>query len=197
VADAMLRDVHPAMFVLLGYPGTGKYTVAKQLVRALEERGETARLLDNHRSANVLFDLIIEAAGRSQLPAGIFPRVRMINTAILETVEHLSPPEWSFVFTYFVPAGSDTAHVDDVARVAAARNATYLPVVLTCDPGELARRVPRTDRAERQKLTDPARVPGMLAEGMYEPQGAFRLDVTTTTPDVAALAILEHLEGLA
>src|SRR4051812_18502407 len=108
----MLRDVRPAMYVLLGFPGTGKYTVAKRLVAATEQRGETVRLLDNHRSANVLFDLIAEADGSSQLPSGIFPRVRMINTAILETVEHLSPPDWSFVFTYFVPRGMSTSHID-------------------------------------------------------------------------------------
>ena len=42
----------PAIYQLLGYPGTGKYTVARALVDQLEAGGATVRLIDNHLVAN-------------------------------------------------------------------------------------------------------------------------------------------------
>ncbi len=39
------------MIQLLGYPGVGKYTVGCHLRNAMSSRGQTVRLLDNHRTA--------------------------------------------------------------------------------------------------------------------------------------------------
>jgi adenylylsulfate kinase-like enzyme len=44
----------PAVYQLLGFPGTGKYTVAQAIVGQLADRGEPAALLDNHATANLL-----------------------------------------------------------------------------------------------------------------------------------------------
>lgn len=47
-----------AVYQLLAFPGTGKYTIAVEIVRQLTERGEHAVLLDNHATANLVGQLV-------------------------------------------------------------------------------------------------------------------------------------------
>ena len=47
------------VFVLLGYPGTGKYTVAHALARELGRRGRRAQVVDNHFVNNPVFEVIL------------------------------------------------------------------------------------------------------------------------------------------
>ena len=58
---------------LLGYPGTGKYTVAKELVRAMEADGRTTRLLDNHASGNLILSLVPKPT--HGIPAPVMDRI--------------------------------------------------------------------------------------------------------------------------
>jgi len=53
-----LSSPRPAVYQFLGFPGTGKFTVATELVRQLNVAGHTAKLLDNHLTANLIFDLV-------------------------------------------------------------------------------------------------------------------------------------------
>jgi Cdc6-like AAA superfamily ATPase len=95
--------VRSAIILVLGYPGTGKFTVAKGLVSTLST-GAPARLIDNHVAANILFDLIAEADGRSVLPPAVLDNVREINLVIARTIDELSPLNCRSVVTF-------TAHV--------------------------------------------------------------------------------------
>ncbi len=45
--------VHPS-----GYPGAGKYTVAKQLARVAERAGQRVDVIDNHHTSNVIFAVL-------------------------------------------------------------------------------------------------------------------------------------------
>jgi thymidylate kinase len=85
----------PAIYLLTGLPGTGKYTVARALERALAKEGEEVRLVDNHYLCNPIFGLIAED-GMTQLPGAVWERVDEISEAVLRTIETLSPAEWSF-----------------------------------------------------------------------------------------------------
>ena len=48
----------PAVYQLFGYPGTGKLTIAQEIVRLLAERGEPCARLDNHATHNLVWQLI-------------------------------------------------------------------------------------------------------------------------------------------
>jgi hypothetical protein len=189
--------MQPACYLLLGSPGTGKYTVAQELVTQLRERGEEVRLLDNHRVANVLFDLIAEADGRSRLPASIFERVREMNLTVLRTIDELSPRDWSFVFTHhLVDTEDNRAYVAELAGIARDRDARFVPVILMCELGALAERIPRPDRRDRQKLVDVDRGLAMTRDPIVRPESALELDVTTLPPVVAAGEIIAHADRL-
>jgi adenylylsulfate kinase-like enzyme len=69
--------VRSCLYSLTGYPGTGKYTIAKELVRRLEERGETARLVDNHTVGDPILGLI-PISRETPVPPEIWERVRAV-----------------------------------------------------------------------------------------------------------------------
>lgn len=193
-----MPTVQPGILVLLGRPGSGKYTVGRGVVAELAARGRTARLVDNHTMANVVFDLIAEADGSSVLPASIFDRVREINDAVIRTIEELSAPSWWFVFTHYLTDNAgNRAYLDRLARLAAQRGGSFLPVVLACDAGELERRLPAEDRRARKKLTDTGRLTALLQEPLLVPPEALTIDVTTSVPSAVASQIVDAaLEGL-
>lgn len=184
----------PTIFLLLGFPGTGKYTTALELVRFLSEQGRVVKLLDNHRISNILFDLIAEADGSTPLPPGIFPKIREMNMAVVRTIEQLSPANWSFVFTHYL---SDNAanrkYIDAIRQLAHSRNNVFVPIVLSAETDELLRRVPSQDRRVRQKLVDPDLARGLVESGdLLIPHGALHIDVTAKAPVETARSIIKY-----
>lgn len=189
----------PAVYQLLGYPGTGKYTVGRALVARLEELGATARLVDNHAISNLILG-VVPTDGRTPPPPEVWERAGRVRVEVIAAIEQLSPPSWSFVFTNY---WQDTeAHAIALARMeelARNRGSHFVPVVLTCDPDEVVRRVVRPERAERKKLIDPAGARACLAQDLLVPLSTTSLtvDVTSISPAEAAVLITEHTRSLA
>jgi hypothetical protein len=185
----------PAIYLLMGYPGTGKYNVAREVVRQLLEVGHETKLVDNHTIADLLFPLVPQADGSSPLPPQLIVRYQEAREIVLQTIEELSPPEWSFVFTvHLVDSEGSRRFVKRLESLAHQRGSAFAFVTLTCDPEELLRRVTQPERHGR-KLVDPGRATEYLAAGMLRPEAAeaLRLDITSLPPAEAAAVILEHV----
>lgn len=184
----------PAIVLILGYPGTGKFTVAKELVLALSSKGTPVRLIDNHAAANILFDLIAEADGQSVLPPGVLDNVREMNGIIARTIDELSPPDWSFVLTHHLRDNErDNAYVHQLQTIAERRGSVFLPVNLTCDRQVLAERVSQAERRSRNKLIDPSIALSIIDGGMLTPNGSITIDITCRDPADAVSIIRNEL----
>ena len=184
-----------AVVQLLGYPGTGKYTVARELVAAMEAAGRPARLLDNHASANLILSLV--PTPTSGISDPVMDRIVEVRDAVLATLEELTPREWSIVFTNFPPTSDRARALERHREVAASRGAPFVPVLLECDPDEILRRVVAPERAARHKLVDPERMKEILADDVPRPpwDDIHRLDVTSLRASESARRILEMLPG--
>jgi hypothetical protein len=181
----------PAVYQLLGFPGTGKYTVAKELTHQLVAAGRTAKLLDNHATANLIFDVVPPA---ERLSSPSMAHIGTIRRAVLTAIEELSPPDWSFVFTNWIPPTSTLATVERHRQLAAQRGVPFVIVVLECERDEILLRVGGDDRAARLKLVDVARAAEVIDGGALLPDwpGLLHLDVTSRTPEQAAAWIVDH-----
>jgi hypothetical protein len=186
-----------AVIQLLGYPGAGKYTVAKELVRVMEQDGRPARLLDNHASANLILSLV--PTPTRGIPDDVMARIDHVRDAVFTTLVELTPRDWSIVFTNAPPIAGRPWNIDRNREVAALRGAAFLPVVLDCAPEEILRRVVAPERAARHKLVDPRRAQEILEEVTPHPpwDDLHHLDVTSLTPTDAARAIITILEARA
>jgi hypothetical protein len=181
--------------LLTGLPGTGKLTVAKELARRMTERGETVRLVDNHSVDNVIFPLI-DADGETPLSPEFWDRVLEVHEVVHQTIEGLSPPDWSFVFTAALRPGDDW-FADRLAALAERRDSTFTVVALTCRLEELERRVAVPGRAEMFKMTSMAGIRKLHAGGLPGLDGheVLTLDITDVAPEDAAAQILAYTES--
>jgi len=139
------------VYHLIGRPGVGKYTIGTELARLTG-----ARLIDNHSIANVIFQLL-EVDGVTPLPEGVWSRVDQVRAAVLDTLANLAPRDLSFVFTNFIRGedAAEYAYFMDFVAATEKRGSVFVPVVLSCETGELVRRIVRPERKARMKLVDP------------------------------------------
>jgi hypothetical protein len=190
----------PAIVHVVGHPGVGKYTVARELTDLASADGSRVVLVDNHLTSNVIFS-VLPVDGIAPLPATVWDRVQEVRDAVLRTIEELSPPDWSFVFTNVVSEGvpGDERVVERLIELASRRNSRYVPVRLSCRTDELLARVTRPDRQARQKWVDPVGVRSFVETStVLEIAHPARLDVDVTSLPArdAAARILEHVGPL-
>ena len=172
-----------AVFYLIGPPGVGKYTVGTIIA---ERTG--ARLVDNHYAINPIFGLI-EQDGRTPLPAGIWPLVGKVRSAVLETIAAFSPPDWSFVFTHAASDDpSDAGTCREILSAAERRGAKVIVARLRCDADELARRVLSPERRSRMKEMDPEAARTNAIAPLFDPGHANVIDIDTTTKPPSQVA---------
>lgn len=134
---------------LIGYAGTGKYTIAKELAALTG-----AVLVDNHLINHLVFSGL-GADGKTPLPASVWPKIESIRRIVLDTIAEVARPEARFLFTNVIYEGKpmDRRWYEDVTLLATQRQARLVPLILRCDPEELCRRVISTERAMRFKET--------------------------------------------
>lgn len=185
-------EMKNAVVYLIGFPGSGKLTIARALAAA-----RSCTVVDNHRVNQVILDLL-DPDGRSSVPAGVYRNVARVRSVVLDTVRDFAKTERGFVFMNHLLEGADEslATYSEVAATARARGAKFLPVRFGITPRELARRVVSAERRESLKAIDPeaAEALASTARVFVPPDPHLDLDVTWLSPERAAARILEELE---
>lgn len=191
----------PAAIVhLIGYPGAGKLTIAKQLADTAERAGRRMVVVDNHHTSNVIF-AVLDVDGVRPIGQEVWDRVGEVRETLYRAIEEMSPPDWSFVFTNVLIEGdpTDEAIVRRIAQLAATRGNPYVPVRVDCSLDEILRRVPNPDRRERMKWIDAGAVRTFIGGNdlvRLDQPTALAVDATSCTPEDAAQRILAHLQTL-
>lgn len=176
---------------LFGFPGTGKLTTAKELGKQAD-----VILLDN-QTINIPLFKAVNADGKTKLPERIWDNVKKVWDAVFDTIIHIAPQEYNYVLTN-VLVNEDTEDVEwfkHVRSVAEQKQATFLPVRLTCSVQEMKKRIVRPERKERMKEMDPA-TPTRYAENFTvltpDHPNLLSLDVTDLSPEETVRIILDH-----
>ena len=178
---------------LIGYAGTGKYTIAKEIAALTG-----AALVDNHLINNPVFS-VVGADGKTPVAASVWPKIESIRRIVLDTIAEVAHPEASFLFTNVLYEGKpiDRRWYEDVALLATKRQARFVPVILRCDPEELSRRVASPERAVRFKETSADKTRENMRTSQLlriDHPNCLELDVTKLSPIQAAQAIIGHVE---
>jgi hypothetical protein len=183
------------IIVLIGFAGTGKYTIGRELCKRTG-----ARLIDNHLIANPIFS-VVNVDGVAPLPAGVWDKVKQIRRTVYQAIRELSPPEMSFVFTVewrtSVPA--DLKAFSDLAELAVERKSRFVPIRLICGVEELCRRVVDPSRIPmlKEMSAELARKKSLEDEVLHAPHPNLRtLDVTKRTANGSVDAILDEVHAI-
>ncbi len=180
------------IIVLIGFAGTGKFTIGRELC---ERTG--AKLIDNHLINNPVFK-VLNADGITPLPAGVWDKVKSVRAIVYDSIRELSPPDLSFVFTIELLESSpgDKQGFVDLEQLAAVRGSLFVPVRLICDVDELCRRVVDPARIQMIKSISTADARRKSANesvlNTSHPH-TLTLDVTKKTPQESVESIMNHL----
>src|SRR6266850_2640396 len=148
----MLSDLlENTMVALIGFAGTGKYTIGSELCRRTD-----AKLIDNHLINNSIFT-VVNADGITPLPKAIWGKVKAVRQVVYESIKELSPPDMSFVFTIQLIEDDPEDHKAfvDLVELAAVRESLFVPIRLICDVDELCRRIVSPKRSKMLKEVSP------------------------------------------
>jgi len=183
------------MVLLIGFAGTGKYTIGRELS---ERTGAT--LVDNHLINNPVFK-VVKVDGVTPLPPQVWDLVKEIRATVYEAIRELSPPERSFVFTMHLRQSNTADHAAfwDLAELATARQSRFVPIRLICGLDELCRRVTDPSRAAMLKdmSLENARKNFEHDAVLNVPHPNIRtLDVTKRTPNGSVDAILDEVSAI-
>ncbi|MFN2578973.1 MAG: hypothetical protein ABR607_14940 [Pyrinomonadaceae bacterium] len=183
------------MVLLIGFAGTGKYTIGRELC---ERTG--AKLIDNHLINNPIFR-VIDADGVTPLPSSVWDRVQEVRAAVYKAIRELSPPGMGFVFTMELreSKSGDQKAFRDLERLAAACQCRFIPIRMICGVEELCRRVADPARAAMLKeiSVELARKKFAEDEVLNLPHPNQRtLDVTKRTVSGSVEAILDEVSGI-
>src|SRR2546426_351267 len=183
------------MVLLIGFAGTGKYTIGRELC---ERTG--ARLIDNHLINNPIFR-VVNADGVTPLDVRVWDRVKEVRAAVYKAIRELSPPGMGFVFTMELRESNPEDHkaFRDLERLAAACQCRFIPIRLICGVEELCRRVTDPARAAMLKEISPDLARKKLAEDsvLNVPHINLRtLDVTKRTASGSVDAILDEVSSI-
>ena len=183
------------IIALIGFAGTGKYTIARELC---ELTG--AKLIDNHLINNPIFK-VVDPDGITPLPPGIWDKVKAVRGIVYEAIRELSPSDLSFIFTIelFENSPGDQRAFIDLEELAASRGSLFVPVRLICEIEELCRRVVDPSRVQMLKSISPDLARRKSAQETVLDSThthVLTIDVTEKTPSEAAEMILGHIEKI-
>ena len=189
------NSLENTMVLLIGFAGTGKYTIGRELC---ERTG--ARLIDNHLINNPIFR-VVNADGVTPLPARVWDKVKEVRATVYKAIRELSPPGMGFVFTMELRESKPEDHnaFRDLERLAAARQCRFIPIRMICGVEELCRRVADPERVAMLKEISPELARKKFAEDsvLNVPHPNQRtLDVTKRSASGSVDAILDEVSSI-
>ncbi len=191
----MSSTLDNTLVLLIGFAGTGKYTIGRELCRRTG-----AKLVDNHLIANPVFT-VVNSDGITPLPKEVWAKLKEIRRIVYDSIRELSPPNLGFVLTMELRESNPNDHsaIDDLDKLAAARRSLFVPFRLVCDVEELCRRVADPTRRERLKeiSVDNARRKSAEDAVLNPKHSNLRtIDVTAKSPSETADAIIREVDSI-
>jgi len=189
----LAETLENTIIVLIGFAGTGKYTIGRELCQRTG-----SKLIDNHLIANPVFK-VVNADGVTPLPSGVWDKIKQIRRMVYEAIRELSPPKMSFVFTVEWRTNNSDDHKSfaDLAELATARQSLFVPVRLICEVDELCLRVVQPARVEMLKEISAELARKKSAEdSVLNPQhpNLRTIDVTRKSPAETVDVILDQVK---
>ncbi len=186
------------MIYLIGFAGTGKLTVAKEIHAKINGNPVDSRLIDNHYINNPILGLSPQDGSKPHLSTE-WKYANMVRQGVLGAMKDLSPPDDNFIMTNVLIDKDPLDHdiYRDIKATAEARGANFIPVHLSCSLKENQKRIVQPERKTLFKEISPE-----LAKTHHEKETIIqidhpnRLDLDTTAIPAkqAANIILAHAQ---
>jgi len=175
----------PITLYLIGFSGTGKYTIATEISKA------GYKVVDNHLINNPIFSLL-EGDGVTPIPKRAWHFISKIRSAIFDFVSE--DPYSNYVFTNeLCETPGDREIYRQVQEVAEKRNSLFIPVKLTISVEERRKRITNPERRLRFKSINPSELDEDKSLIHIDHPHLLEINVTHLSPCDSAVHILHHV----
>jgi len=181
---------------LIGFPGVGKYSAAKELLKLQPN----FRIVDNHLINNLIFTLI-EKDDTSPIPEDVRTNILKIWDIVFDTLTNIADANHNFVLTNVLLESKKRDHefYHKVRNMAEQRQALFVPIRLLCQNNELERRIVNPERKERHKLTNLERARDIIENdsllNIAHPN-LLNLETTGMTSIQVAQKVMNYVQGI-
>jgi len=173
---------------LIGKPGTGKYTIAKELA----QHGYV--VCDNQLINNPIFALL-GYDGLSSIPCFAWNAIKRIRDGVFYFIS--IEPHNNYVLTNVLYEDEgDQSLFYQVQEMAAKRNSLFIPVKLHISVSEHVKRITNEERKVRYKSIDVNDAYSEQSLLQISHPNLMELDVSDVSAKSAAQKILTHIENI-
>ena len=173
---------------LIGRPGTGKYTIAKEIAKS----GYV--ICDNQLINNPIFELL-GYDGFTSIPEFAWDSIRKIRNSIFDflAVEQLG----NYVLTNVLfETEGDCKLFSQVKNLAKKRGSIFVPVKLIISTEENIKRIQNEERRDRFKSIDKEEAYSKDQLINIQHPNLLEFDVSNLSPEKVAEKILYHVQGI-
>lgn len=178
----------PITLYLIGFAGTGKYTIAKELGKF------GYKVVDNHLLNNPIFSLL-DLDGVTPIPENAWEAIRKIREAVLNFI--VQDRTSHYVFTnQLLEEEYDHTIYKQVKNAAEQRGSLFIPIKIKVSHDEHNKRIGNLERKERFKETTIAH--DRVKKGMIKIShlNLLELDASHLSAPQSASVILEFVEEI-
>lgn len=137
------------LIYLIGFPGSGKSTTAKELCKIID-----AVIVSNNLFNNIIFDIV--KLQNAEVPDDLWEKIFAVRENILAILEKYYVKLKHYIFTNELIEGDpyDQKIYNSVINLSKKMGVKIFPVVLHCNNEELVKRVQSEERYQENKITD-------------------------------------------
>ncbi len=169
---------------LIGKPGTGKYTIAKEIAK------KDYRICDNQLINNPIFELL-NYDGFGSIPEFAWDSIALVRNGVFDFL--VKETQNNYILTNVLGENEgDHLLFKQVEELSDKRRSVFIPVKLLIEEEEHIRRIQNVERLKRYKSIDAQDVNSDLIEISHP--NLLKLDVTNLSAQEASGKILEYVQ---
>ncbi len=178
------------LIYLIGFPGSGKSTTAKELCKIID-----AVIVSNNLFNNIIFNIV--KLQNAEVPDDLWEKIFAVRENILAILEKYYVKSKHYIFTNELIEGDpyDQKIYNSVINLSKKMGVKIFPVVLHCNNEELVKRVQSEERYQENKITDSdfamKRIEG---KRLFIPEGTLEIGNSNLSAKEVAKKIIEEMK---
>lgn len=175
---------------LIGRPGTGKYTISKELAKS------GFLICDNQLINNSIFS-VSGYDGFTEVSEYAWECIKKIRDVVFEYLEDKTEHSYILTNVLYEESQGDRDLYNQVKDLAQKRGSLFIPVRLTLNQEEHLRRITNPSRKERFKTIDPQEMHHDKEILVIADTNALEIDVSFLSAAEVSALIVNHIKSVA